>query len=83
MPGCKTIDESHSGDMETFFIRSRPCSGFGNYSPHTRFNCFSEQGVGGLEGHISLLALQPVPCLFGSCRGREGQGGLYIRILGL
>ena len=31
-------------------MRSRPRSGFGNYSPPTRFNCLSEQGVGGLEG---------------------------------
>ena len=34
----------------------------------------SEQGVGGLEGHTGLPALQPVPCLSGSCVGREGHG---------
>ena len=59
------IGESHSGDMAMLwlgkqsFIRSRPCSGFGNYSLPKRLNCLSEQGVGGLEGCIGLPALQP------------------------
>ena len=56
------------------FIRSRARSTFGNYSPPTRYNCLSEQGVGGLEGCIGLPALQPVPCLSGSCMGGEGHG---------
>ena len=30
----------------------------GNYSLATHFNCLSEQGIGGLEGHIGLPALQ-------------------------
>ena len=60
------------------FIRSRPRSGFGNYSPPTRFNGLSEHGVGGSEGHIGLLALQPVLGLSGSCMDT-----LYISILGL
>ena len=37
----------------------------------TRFNCLSEQGVGGLEGHIGLPALLPVPYLSGFCVYRE------------
>ena len=28
----------------------------------------------GLEGHIGLQALQPVPCLSGSCVGGDGHG---------
>ena len=54
----------------------RPRSGLGNYSPPTRFNCLSEQGVGALEECIGLPAFQPVPCLSGSCLGREGHGPL-------
>ena len=49
-------------------------SAFGNYSPPTHFNSLSEQGVGGLEGHIGLPALQPVPCV-----GGEGHGCLAYR----
>ena len=45
-----------------------------------RFNCLSEQGVGSLEGRIGLPALQPVPCLSGSCVGREGHGRLVYQI---
>ena len=84
VPGCQTTGESHSVDMERlwrggyYFIRSRPLSGFGNYSSPTCFSCLSEQGVWGLEGRIGLPALQPVPCLSGSC-----MGALYISILGL
>ena len=52
----------------------------GNYSPPTSFNCPFDQGVGGLEGHIGLPALHPVPCLSGSCMGGEGHGRLvYIK----
>ena len=43
------------------------------YSLHTCFICHSEQGVRGLEWHIGLPALQPVPCLSGSCVGGEGE----------
>ena len=32
---------------------------FVNYSQPTCFKCISKQGVGGLEGHIGLPALQP------------------------
>ena len=41
--------------------------------------------MGGLEGHIDLSALQPVPCLSGSCMGGEGHGHLvlFLSILGL
>ena len=52
----------------------------GNYSPPAHFNCLFEQGVGGLEGHIGLPALQPVPCLSGSCVGGEGHGCLVYQI---
>ena len=38
------------------------------------------KGVGGLEGRIGLLALQPVPCLSGSCVGGEGHGRLAYQI---
>ena len=39
-----------------------------------------EQGVGSLEGPIGLTALQPVPCLSGSCVGGEGHGRLvYVK----
>ena len=61
-------------------MRSRPCSGFGNYSPPTHFNCLSELGVESLEGHIGLPALQPVPFLSGSCMGGEGHGHLVYCI---
>ena len=54
-------------------------SGFGNYSPPTHFNCLSEQGVGALEGCIGLPAMQPVPCLSGSCLGKEGHGHLVYK----
>ena len=82
------IAKSHSGDMETLwrggcFIRSRPCSGFGNYPPPTRFNCLFEQGMWGLEDHIGLPALQPVPCLSGSCLGVEQHGCLVFKYRGL
>ena len=47
--------------------------------PHV-FNCLFEQGVGGLEGRIGLPAMQPVPCLSGSCVGGGGHGRLvYIK----
>ena len=36
-------------------------------------------GGGGLEGHIGLHALQPVPCLFGSCVSGEGHGHLVYK----
>ena len=36
--------------------------------------------MGGLEGCIGLPALQPVPCLSGSCMGGEGHGGLVYQI---
>ena len=55
-------------------------SGLGNYSPPARFNCLSEQGVGCLEGRIGLPALQPVPCVSGSCMGGEGHGRLVYQI---
>ena len=35
--------------------------------------------MGGLEGCIGLPALQPVPCLPGSCMGGEGQGRLVYK----
>ena len=38
------------------------------------------KGGGGLEGRIGLPALQPVPCLSGSCMGREGHGHLVYQI---
>ena len=47
---------------------------------HPRFKCLFEQGVGGLEGRIGLPALQPVPCLSGSCKGGEGHGHLVYQI---
>ena len=43
-----------------------------------RFNCLSEQGMGCLEGCIGLPALQPVPCVSGSCVAERGIGTLYI-----
>ena len=60
-------------------------SSFGNYSLPTRFNCLSEQEVGCLEGHISLSALQSVPCPSTSCEGGEGHGRLVClyTVLGL
>ena len=61
-------------------MRSRARSAFGNYSQPTHFNCLFEQGVGGLEGRIGLPALQPVPCLSGSCVGGEGHGRLVYQI---
>ena len=61
------------------FLTLRPCSDFGNYSLATRFNYFSEQRMGSLEGHIGLPALQPVPCLSGSCVGGEGHGHLVYK----
>ena len=36
--------------------------------------------MGGLEGRIGLPALQPVPCLSGSCVGGEGHGCLVYQI---
>ena len=53
-------------------IRSRPHSGFGNYSLPTHFNCLSEQGMGSLDGYIGLPALQPVLCLSRPYMGEEG-----------
>ena len=38
-----------------------------------------EQGMGGLEGHIGLRALQPVPSLSGSCVGGEEHGHLVYK----
>ena len=38
------------------------------------------KGLGGLEGRISLPALQPVPYLSGSCVGGEGHGHLVYQI---
>ena len=49
----------------------------------TRFNCPSEEGVGGLEGHTGLPALQPVHCPSKSCVGERGMGTLYIRMSAL
>ena len=47
--------------------------------PHVSTASLSK-GVGGLEGRIGLPALQPVPCLSGSCVGREGHGRLVYQI---
>ena len=63
----------------TFHTFKGPLS-LDNYSPPTRFSCLFEQGVGGLEGRIGLPALQPVPCLSGSCVGGEGHGRLVYQI---
>ena len=38
------------------------------------------KGWGGLKGRIGLPALQPVPCLSGSCVGGEGHGRLVYQI---
>ena len=38
------------------------------------------RGWGGSEGRIGLPALQPVPCLSGSCVGGEGHGRLVYQI---
>ena len=62
------------------FHMLRARSAFGNYSPPTRFNFLFELGVGGLEGCIGLPALQPVPCVSGSCVGGEGHGRLVYQI---
>ena len=35
--------------------------------------------MGGLEGRVGVPALQPVPCLSGSCMGGEGMDALYIK----
>ena len=51
---------------------------FVNYSLPKHFNCLSEQGAGGLEGHIGLPALQPAPCTL-----RSYMGTLYASIPGL
>ena len=48
-----------------------------NHHPHVSTTSLSK-GWWGLEGCIGLPALQPVPCLSGSC-----MGALYISILGL
>ena len=45
------------------------------HNPHVSTTSLTK-GWGGLEGRIGLLALQPVPCLSGSCVGREGHGRL-------
>ena len=59
------------------FMHSRPCSGFGNYSVSIYFNYLSEQGVGGVAGHIGLTALQPVPCSSRSYVAERVMGALY------
>ena len=61
-------------------MHSRPSSGLGNNSLPTCFNCLSEQWVGGLKGLIGLPALQPVPCLSGSCVGVEGHERLVYKV---
>ena len=61
---------------------SRLCSGFGNYSLLTCFNCLSEQGVEDLKWHIGLPALQPVPCSSRSYVGREGHGHFVFKYTG-
>ena len=53
---------------------SRLHFGFGNYSLPTHFSLLSEQRVKGLEEHIGLLAMQPVPCPSRCYVGGEGQG---------
>ena len=80
------IGESHSGDMATLwrggkrFLRSRAFSAFGNYSPPTRFNCLSEQGVGGLEGCIRPTCFAASTLSFWVLRGRRGAWTLCIYI---
>ena len=44
-----------------------------NLSLPTHFNCPSEQGVGGLEGHTVLPALQPVPYPSRPCGEEHGR----------
>ena len=38
-----------------------------------------EHGMGGLEGHIDLPALQSLPCLSKSCLGRGGHEHLVYQ----
>ena len=45
----------------------------------TCFNFLPEQGVGGLEGCIGLLVLQPVPFPSRSYMGGEGHGRLVYK----
>ena len=45
----------------------------------TCINCLCKQGMGGLEGHAGLPALQPLPCLSKSCLDGEGHGHLVYQ----
>ena len=49
------------------------------HHPHVLTASLSK-GLEGLEGRIGLPALQPVPCLSGSCVGGEGHGRLVYQI---
>ena len=42
-------------------------------------HCFSEQGMGGLDGCIGLSGLLPVLSLSTSCVGRERHGSLVYK----
>ena len=79
------IGESHSGDMETcgvvdsvLYIQGPTQALVIIHHPHISTASLGE-GWGGLDGCIGLPALQPVPCLYGSCMGRGGHGHLVYK----